>query len=103
MNVPIRRDVYARFLSRATDKVRGGLKVSLPDVRVWLLDDGRKTQTITYERRVDDKWSDCALADLTESQCGAIATFVATLGWSADPKVKGAVFHVSTGVLELIR
>lgn len=103
-NVPIRRDALARLWTRARDRQLGELKVSLPEVRVWLADGPtrRAPQVVTYEVKLDvGTWERVDLQQIPERGWHAVAEYAASGGLSADPRVAGMVVHASNGRTEV--
>lgn len=102
--VPIRRDALARLWTRARDRQLGEMKVSLPEVRVWLADGAtrRAPQVITYELKLDaGTWQRVDLQQIPERGWHAVAEYVASGGLSADARVAGMVVHASNGRTEV--
>lgn len=102
-NVPIRRDALSRLWTRARDRRLGELKVSLPEVRVWLADGPtrRAPLVITYEVKQGEAWRVVDLQEVPRASWEKVGGYVATGGWSADPRVARIVFHTATGIMEV--
>ena len=59
MNTPLRSEAFTRLFSRAHDRDARGLKVSLPDLRVWVEEPPKRAPIVTYERRTAAGWAPC--------------------------------------------
>lgn len=96
----IARAYLTKLWSWATDREGFALRVKLPGLRIWTREE-RSRIDVRVERHVVGTWTEIAVADLTETECGDVRAYHASGGGSADPKVQRVVVHGGTGRIEV--
>lgn len=97
MRTPFRVDVLRGLWTRARDREGRELKVATATVRLWLHDPRGGAPSVSWERLRGEAWEFCKLSDLTREEYGAAVEYVATRGWSEDPRVKSVVIDGCSG------
>ena len=105
MSDPIKLTTWASLIHgmparRFEQRPLRALRVDLPTVRVWSIEDG-SPNALVYEALRTGIWSPCQPADLTETEMGDVRAYLRTGGLSADPRVAAITVHVGSGRLEV--